>query len=83
MPRKLKFYQRKGEKRRIPDHLRVSIPLDDVDIFTVSISLEDVVLSPSYTLSDFHHNIVDCRYFPANWSISPVVIAFRAKIISY
>ena len=66
MPRKLKFYQRKGEKRRIPKQLNVSVDLDDVVVLPVSVPLDKViigdVLSPS-DLSEFHSHILKLMPF--------------------
>ena len=72
MPRKLQFYQWKGERRRILAKLQVSIDIDKIQLpkYILSISLEHVILSNSHILSHLHNSILTRNSLPSNWKIS-------------
>jgi len=75
MPRKLRFYQRKGEKHRMPKQLTVSVDLDDVVVLPVSVPLDkisigDVWIPPS-DLPEFHSRIFEADTLPPSFSKSP------------
>ena len=73
MPRKLHFYQRKGERRRMPRKLIVSIDTCGLQLpsFTVSIPLDKVVSSNPHMLSQLYDDIVrEGDLISTNWTVS-------------
>ena len=72
MPRKQQFYQRKGERRRIPTKLQVSINIHRIQLlkFTLSIPLDHVTLSNTHILSHLYNSILTTQSFPSNWQLS-------------
>jgi len=72
MSRSLHFYQCKGEWRKIPNKLTVSINTDGIQLHGVSPTREDH-LSSHHRLSQLYDNIIsNCRQLPtyqlhANW----------------
>ena len=53
MPRKQRFYQRKGERRRTPTKLQVSINIHRIQLlkYTLSIPLDHVTLSNTHIVT--------------------------------
>ena len=71
MPRKLQFYQKKGERRRLPRQLKVSIDINRIQLhYPISIPLDHVTLSNSLILSHLYNNILTTHSLPSNWQVS-------------
>jgi len=73
MPRRLRFYQHKGERRRIPKKLIVSINTDGIQLpnYIVSVPLEKVALSSHHRLSQLYDDIIsNCQQLPTNWTVA-------------
>lgn len=73
MPRKLRFYQRKRERQRIPKKLIVSVDTHGIQLssFKMSIPLDKVVLSSPHMLLQLYKNILGAdSLFSTNWTVS-------------
>jgi len=73
MPRRLRFYQRKGEQRRIPKNLTVSINTEGIQLpnYTVSVPLEKITLSSHRRLTQLYEDLINNnRQLPTNWTVT-------------
>ena len=69
MPKKPRFYHRKGERRKLPKTLKISISLHMVKApqLIVSIPLEFVSVPNTSTIEQLYHNTV--ALLPPHWSV--------------